>query len=82
MTAKKKSVGQEIRFGDAIDQLESILQRVETEEIDIDELAQELQKASELLELCRSKIRQAEVEVTQIVQSLEEDQPADDDGED
>ena len=74
MTAKKKVAGGEIRFGEAIEQLECILQRVESEEIDIDELAQELQKASELLELCRSKIRQAEVEVTQIVQSLEQDQ--------
>jgi exodeoxyribonuclease VII small subunit len=59
--------------------LESILRRVEAEEIDIDELADELKKATELLEICRSKIRKAEVEVTQIVQSLEDGEDEEED---
>lgn len=71
MMAKKKA--EELRFGEAIEQLEEILARVESAEIDIDELAEELKKATTLLEICRSKIRRAEVEVTQIVQSLEDD---------
>ena len=60
------------RFGEAMERLEEILQRIEGEEIDIDELAAELQTASELLELCREKIRKAEVEVGQIVDALDE----------
>ena len=59
-------------FRQAMEELEGILQRIEGEEIDIDQLAQELRRAAELLDLCRGKIRKAEVEVTQIVQSLEE----------
>ncbi len=55
----------------AMEELEAILERIEGEEIDVDELAAELRRATELLELCRGKIRKAEVEVTQIVQSLE-----------
>ncbi|MBV8201623.1 MAG: exodeoxyribonuclease VII small subunit, partial [Acidobacteria bacterium] len=58
-------------FRQAMDELEGILQRIEGEEIDIDQLAQELRRAAQLLDLCRGKIRKAEVEVTQIVQSLE-----------
>ena len=73
MSAKKKPSEDSIRFGEAVDELEGILQRVEAEEIDIDELAAELKNATALLEICRSKIRKAEIEVTQIVQSLEED---------
>ncbi len=65
-------------FGEAMERLEAILRRIEGEEIDIDELGEELGKAATLLELCRSKIRKAEVEVQQIVQSLEE--PEDDAG--
>ena len=38
----------------------------------VDRLAEELRRAAQLLEICRGKIRKAEVEVTQIVQSLEE----------
>ncbi|HZF09162.1 MAG TPA: exodeoxyribonuclease VII small subunit [Thermoanaerobaculia bacterium] len=59
-------------FRASIDELESILERIEGEEIDIDRLGEELRRATYLLELCRGKIRKAEVEVTQIVQSLEE----------
>jgi exodeoxyribonuclease VII small subunit len=50
-------------------ELEAILSRIETEETDIDALATELRRAAQLLELCRAKIRRAEVEVTQIVSS-------------
>lgn len=70
--SSKRQAPADLRFGEAIEQLEGILSRVEAEEIDIDELADQLKVAAELLELCRSKIRRAEVEVTQIVQALEE----------
>lgn len=59
-------------FSEALTELEEILGRLENEEIDIDALATELHRGTELLDLCRSKIRKAEVEVTQIVQRLEE----------
>lgn len=68
--------GEELGFGAAMEELETILRRIEGEEIDIDALAEELRRATQLLEVCRGKIRKAEVEVTQIVQSLEEDEGA------
>jgi exodeoxyribonuclease VII small subunit len=58
-------------FRAAIDELEEILARIEGEETDIDRLGEELRRAAFLLEVCRGKIRKAEVEVTQIVQTLE-----------
>ncbi len=61
----------EIGFGAAIRELETILAGIEGEEVDLDRLAEELKRAAGLLELCRAKIRKAEVEVTQIVQQLE-----------
>lgn len=66
--------GPEPGFREAMDELEGILERIEGEEIDIDRLAEELRRAAQLLDLCRGKIRKAEVEVTQIVQSLEEEE--------
>ena len=63
--------GEPLSFRAAMDELEGILERIEGEEIDIDRLAEELRRAAVLLDLCRGKIRKAEVEVTQIVQSLE-----------
>ncbi|TNF71789.1 MAG: exodeoxyribonuclease VII small subunit [Acidobacteria bacterium] len=76
MSAKSKGTGKELGFGEAMEELEAILGRVEGDEIDIDELAEELKQATKLLELCRQKIRKAELEVTQIVQSLEEPEKA------
>jgi exodeoxyribonuclease VII small subunit len=61
-----------VSFREAMEELEGILERIEGEEIDIDRLAEELRRAAVLLDLCRGKIRKAEVEVTQIVQTLEE----------
>lgn len=82
MTAKKNESDKELRFGEAIEELEGILHRVEAEETDIDDLADELKKAAELLEICRGKIRKAELEVTQIVQALDEDDAAEETDED
>jgi len=64
---------EDLKFGEAMEELEAILRRIEEEEIDIDSLAEELKRATALLEICRGKIKKAEVEVTQIVQGLEED---------
>lgn len=75
MTEKKasgKGTDDTLSFGEALESLEEILRRIEGEEIDIDQLATELQRGAALLELCRGKIRKAEVEVTQIVQGLDE----------
>ena len=66
-----QSAAPEIGFGAAIRELEGILAGIEGEEVDLDRLADELKRAAGLLELCRAKIRKAEVEVTQIVQQLE-----------
>jgi len=63
---------EELSFSSAMQELETILRRVEIEEIDIDELGDELKRAAELLETCRAKIRRAEVEVSQIVQGMEQ----------
>ena len=69
--APTQEAAEPLSFRVAMEELEAILERIEGEEIDVDELAAELRRATELLEVCRGKIRKAEVEVTQIVQSLE-----------
>ena len=65
--------GGELSFSQAMEELESVLRRIEGDEIDIDQLGRELGHAAELLEICRKKIRRAEVEVQQIVEVIEEE---------
>lgn len=57
-------------FTEALQELESILERIDNDDTDIDQLGDELRRATELLELCRGKIRKAELEVSQIVDRL------------
>jgi exodeoxyribonuclease VII small subunit len=63
-------------FSSALAELEAILRRIDGDEIDIDRLAEELRRAAELLEVCRTKIRKAEVEVHQIVEQLGDEDDA------
>jgi exodeoxyribonuclease VII small subunit len=67
--------GEVLSFNDALAELEQILGRLERDDVDLDRLAIELGRAAELLEVCRSKIRKAELEVSHIVEKLGEDAP-------
>lgn len=75
MSAAHENDPAELSFSQAMEELEAVLRRIEGEEIDIDQLGTELGRAAELLELCRKKIRRAEMEVQQIVQKIEEEEP-------
>lgn len=73
MSEKQAKELDELGFNEAMEELEEILRSIESEEVDVDQLAEGLQRAAQLLEVCRGKIRRAEVEVRQIVQRLEPD---------
>lgn len=62
----------EVSFNEAVAELEQILGRIERDDVDLDRLAAELGRAAELLEVCRRKIRKAELEVSHIVEKLGE----------
>lgn len=73
MTGQGGAGGAELSFSQAMEELEGVLRRIDGDEIDIDQLGRELGRAAELLEICRKKIRRAEVEVQQIVETIEEE---------
>lgn len=73
MTAQGGAGDGGLSFTEAMEELEGVLRRIEGDEIDIDQLGRELGRAAELLEICRRKIRRAEVEVQQIVETIEEE---------
>ncbi len=70
---KRSNAPDEPSFSEAMEEIESALRRIEGDQVDIDLLGRELGRAAELLEICRRKIRRAEVEVKQIVEAIEED---------
>ncbi len=66
MTAKKK----EPAFGEALAEVEAILERLENDAVDIDELSAEVRRAAELIQLCRRKLEKTETEVRDLVAVL------------
>lgn len=68
----------EIGYADAIAELESILDDLEDDDLDVDLLASRVERASTLIQVCRDRIGAAKVQVERVVASL--DAPTDDEG--
>lgn len=58
-------------YGEALVELERILDEIEDDAVDVDVLATKVRRAAELLRLCRDRIASARIEVTQIVADLD-----------
>jgi exodeoxyribonuclease VII small subunit len=61
----------EIGYGEALAELEQILDDIEDDTVDVDVLATKVRRAAELLRVCRDRISAARIEVTQIVADLD-----------
>ena len=65
---------QEIGYADALSELRQILGELEAEDIDIDVLAVKVERAAELIRVCRGRINNAEVRVKDIVAGLDREE--------
>jgi len=61
----------EIRWADAIEELEQILTRLDDDALDVDVLAAQVARAAELIGLCRDRIANTKLEVERIVSDLD-----------
>ena len=57
-------------YKDAISELEEIVNDIENEEIDVDELAGKVERASKLLSICSDKLKKTEQEVDKVIAKL------------
>ncbi|UCC94988.1 MAG: exodeoxyribonuclease VII small subunit [Candidatus Omnitrophota bacterium] len=63
----------QIKYRHAIEELNTILEDLESERIDVDEVSSQVKRAAELIQLCRAKIEKTEFEVRKIVKEFEKD---------
>jgi exodeoxyribonuclease VII small subunit len=61
----------EIGYADAMAELESILDDLEDDDLDVDVLASRVERASTLITLCRERIGAARVQVEKVVAALD-----------
>ena len=60
-----------IKYEEAIRQIEDIVERLENDEMDIDSLGAELKKAQKLIKLCKDKLTKTEEEVKKTLEEAD-----------
>lgn len=61
----------ELKYAQAMQRLNDIIARIESEEIDVDELSRQVKDAVRLIGLCREKIEKAQMEVQSAVDAFQ-----------
>jgi len=61
-----------LTYTQAIDELEGIIEDIETETIDVDALARKVKRAAYLINFCKNNLRNTEEEVKKTLSEIEE----------
>ena len=59
-------MNEELKYEEALAQLETIVRKMESNEYDIDELAVQLKTAQRLIKFCKDKLTKTEAEIQKI----------------
>ncbi len=59
----------DVKYEDAMRELERIVARMENEEPDIDSLGEQLRRAQQLIKLCKAKLTKTDKEIKDILES-------------
>ena len=62
----------ELSYSDAINEMETIISKIENQELDIDDLSANVKRVAELLTFCKMKLKNTEDEVQKILKEFEE----------
>jgi len=65
-------MAENISYKEAIEEIEKILQQVESGEMDVDQLTDKVKRVSVLLEICNKKLKTTEKEVEKIIKDMQE----------
>lgn len=61
-----------VSYSEAIAEIEEILEKIENEELDVDELAEKVKRVSVLLKICKEKLTKTNEQVEQILKDMED----------
>ena len=69
----KANEDSEISYSLALEELQEILAELESDQVDIDELAKKVERANELLQQCQKQLTSTQMQVEKIIDVLNED---------
>lgn len=58
-------------YGEAMQELQDIMYRIENEDLDVDVLLEEVKKAAVLIRFCKEKLQKTNVEIQKILDKIE-----------
>ena len=58
---------QEIKYEAAFAELQAIVRRMESDELDIDQMSEQLKRAQQLIKFCRDKLTKTDEEIKKIL---------------
>ena len=64
-----------LTYKEATKELEAIMKAIETDAVDVDELTQKVQRSSELIKICKQKLRSAEEAIDQVFNDIDCEEP-------
>ena len=65
--------GEPVGYGAALEELQEILSKLESENVDVDRLASRVERAGALIRLCQGRLAAAELQVERVADALDTD---------
>jgi exodeoxyribonuclease VII small subunit len=63
-----KDMTNNLKYEQAVVELETIVKKMENDELDIDSLAEQLKRAKQLIQLCKDKLTKTDEEIQKILE--------------
>jgi exodeoxyribonuclease VII small subunit len=60
-------MNENMKYEAAMAELQSIVRKMENDELDIDQIAEQLKRAQELIKLCKDKLTKTDAEIKKIL---------------
>ena len=58
-------------YKEAIDEIEEILEKLENDDLDVDELSAKVKRVSHLLKCCKEKLNGTEKEIQKVIEEMD-----------
>lgn len=69
-----------VRYAQAVKELNALVEKMQSQELDVDELSEAVKKALSLVKLCRKKLQNTEIEIKKIIDEFDDESRNDQQG--
>ena len=75
MAKKKAKDPDQMNYVESVEEVETILESIDSDEVDIDALSDKVERAVALLRICQQKLRSTESRVQEVLAEMEAESP-------